>query len=53
MMSFLGDGKKAEADDGYVGEPTKTLTPKLKHTSLQMQNYDTSYATGMKQSTHG
>ena len=29
MISFLEDGKKAKVDDGYVGEPTKTLTPKL------------------------
>lgn len=27
MKSFLDDDEKAEADDGYVGEPTKILTP--------------------------
>ena len=29
MISCLDDGEKAEADDGYMGEPTKTLIPKV------------------------
>ena len=29
MKSFLHDNEKAEADDGYVGEPTKILTPEV------------------------
>ena len=28
MISCLDDDEKAEADDGYMGEPTKTLIPK-------------------------
>jgi hypothetical protein len=28
MLSHLDEGEKVEADDGYIGEPTKTLTPK-------------------------
>ena len=27
MISCLDDDEKAEADDGYMGEPTKTLIP--------------------------
>ena len=29
MISCLDDGDKAEVDDGYLGEPTKTLIPKV------------------------
>ena len=29
MISCLHDDEKAEADDGYMGEPTKTLIPKV------------------------
>ena len=29
MISCLDDGEKAEADDVYLGEPTKTLIPKM------------------------
>ena len=29
MISYLGDGEKAEADDGHLGETTKTLIPKV------------------------
>ena len=29
MISYLDDGEKAEADDAYLGEPTKTLIPKV------------------------
>ena len=29
MISCLDDDEKAEADDGYMGEPTKTLIPKV------------------------
>ena len=28
MISHMDDDERAEADDGYIGEPTKTLTPK-------------------------
>jgi hypothetical protein len=29
LMSHMEEDEKAEADDGYIGEPGKTLTPKL------------------------
>ena len=29
VISYLDDGEKAEADDGYLGEPTKALIPKV------------------------
>ena len=29
MISCLDDGEKAEADNRYLGEPTKTLIPKV------------------------
>ena len=32
MISCLDDDEKAEADDGYTGEPTKTLIPKVNYT---------------------
>ena len=29
LISHMEEGEKAEGDDGYIGEPTKTLTPKI------------------------